>query len=72
MKKKIVGSFIACGLDPEGIIAMDFRNLKEAKDRVAILDPKPKHWVLHGLLNDELKILCEEKDGEVLIDEFSK
>ncbi len=70
MKDKIVGAFVACGLEPQGIIAMNFRSLKQAQDKVATLDPKPSHWCLSGMCNDELKTLYEEKDGVVLLNRF--
>lgn len=55
---KMVGAFVACGLEPQGIIAMDFSNLE--------LNPKPTHWCLHGMCDDELTMLYEEKNGIVL------
>lgn len=70
MKNKIVGGFIACGLEPQGIIAMDFSSLQEAQERVKTLDPKPSHWCLSGMCNDDLATLYEEKDGVVLINKF--
>lgn len=66
MKHKIVGGFIACGLEPEGIIAMDFSSLTEAQEYVKKLEPKPSHWCLSGMCDDELTTLYEEKDGVVL------
>jgi hypothetical protein len=66
------GGFIACGLEPEGIIAMDFSSLAEAQERVKILNPKPSHWCLSGMCNDKLMTLYEEKDGVVLINKFNE
>jgi hypothetical protein len=70
-RKKIVGAFVACSLDPQSIIAMDFRSLEEAKRRVAVLDPPTRHWVLSGMCDDELTTLYEEKDGVVLRNLFA-
>lgn len=63
---KIVGAYIGCNLDPEGIIAMDFPNLAVAKAYVAKRHPPIHHWCLHGMCDDELVMLYEEKDGKVL------
>jgi hypothetical protein len=68
---KIVGGFMAFSLDPEGIIAMDFPNLEEAKNYVAKLNPPTSHWCLHGMCDDELTKLYEEKNGITLINMFN-
>ena len=62
----IVGAFIGCGLDPEGIIAMNFPSLKVAQDYIGSLDNKPHHWCLSGMCNGELVTVYEEKSGQVL------
>ena len=70
-KKRIVGDFIGCSLAPtHGIIAMDYCSLQQAKEYISKLDIKPTHWVLNGMLDDNLTILYEEEDGVVLIDKF--
>jgi hypothetical protein len=65
-KRKIVGGFVGCGLEPKGIIAMDFGSLKQAQEYVAKLENKPTHWCLSGMCDDELTMLYEEKDGQIL------
>jgi hypothetical protein len=68
--ERIEGAFVACSLDPQGIIAMDFSSLKQAQDKVAALVPKINHWVLSGILKNDLQTLYEEKDGIILINKF--
>ena len=64
--KKICGAFVACGLEPQGIIAMDFRSLEEAKKYVSGLRNKPSHWCLSGMCDDELMTVYEEKNDVCL------
>lgn len=70
-KKRIVGAYIGGALAPmESLIAMDYSSLKDAQEHIAKLDPKPTHWALSGMLDDNLTTLYEEKDGVVLVDKF--
>lgn len=69
---RIKGGFIACGLNPQGIIAMDFPNLDVAKQYVDGLIPKPSHWCLSGMIDDDLATLYEERDGVVLVNKFQE
>lgn len=72
MKHKIVGAFVLCGLEPQGIIDMGCRSLEAARECVATLDPKPTHWCMSGMCDDELTTVYEEKDGIILKNKFDE
>jgi len=59
---------IACSLNPEGIIAMDFNSPQEVEEYISRNNLSITHWSLYGVLADELVTLHEEKDGIVLQD----
>ena len=77
--RKICGAFIACGLEPQGIIAMDFRSLEEAKEYVRTFKLSKKHvnsiknYKIFAITQENLKILFETKqlqEYELFYDEF--
>jgi hypothetical protein len=70
---KLVGQFMAFSQDPEGIIAMDFRSLEEARTHIGKLKSPPcTHWQLMGMCDDKLCLLYEEKDGIVMFNLFKE
>jgi len=64
---------IACSLSPdsEGIIAMDFNSPQEVRDFIVKKKLSIGHWVLYGMLADQLEALFEEKDDYVLQDRWN-
>jgi hypothetical protein len=70
--KKLAGDFWAFSLAPvEGTIAMDFPTLKSAQDYVAKINACPdkqhiSHWNMMGIVDDELCVVYEERNGQVL------
>ncbi len=73
---KIVGGFILASLSPkEYLIDMGCRNLEHAKRMIKEINEDKRnppsvvpitHWLLHGMADDELTIIYEEKDGIVI------
>jgi hypothetical protein len=65
---------IACSLspDPEGVIAMDFNSPQEVEDFIAKKELQITRWVLYGVLENQLEILYEYKDGAVLRDRWDE
>lgn len=68
---KIVGAFVLCGLEPEGIIEMNCRGLEHARQLISRINPIPSHWVMSGMCDDKLDTVYEEKDGLILTNKFA-
>ena len=64
---------IAGSLAPsEGIIAMDFNSPQEVEDYIERKNLPITHWVLSGIINDDIGTLFEKRDGVVLVDRFDE